>query len=490
MADPRFQVKPCPPQFAGRYEAEIGRQTSRSRDFFNMTGKIGDLEILNDVGGGAIGEGLRVLAGISDTVRNGCGSLPTSIGGVAGEILDEASAVMSNGVNWVLESLGLDVTMIEMVEAFDPRVANEAYGQAKQIYEMIRNGELEITDIPYILQDFQNLERLARKIYTPSSARGDRPALAERCEASPYAVDLISRHGKYQFLFVVEFVFNAPYTELGTLTFPFVVKKSSRPGMKYQMEDVNYYNYMTKAITRAEFDDITLTFHDDQQNETMRFFNAYMRSTSPITNIATANELGEAEEIGMDFGRRGQGIGASPGTTGQIESSPYAATTGPLNDGHKTVLSQINIYHVYGNGNFMNTMVFHKPRILQMSMNDLDMSASELGEITCVFNYDSIYIETDVPVTTQNSPTLEQARANPIYPLKYNDSARSVQGPNVGSLGGPPISQGIPDRCSPQMDTSTNVGTPGIMDGVLSTVAKSTATPGIVGTFSLLGGLF
>ena len=94
MADPRsnlFSVKPCAPQNAPKSLAAASKATSERKEFFGALGKIGDLEVLNSVGAGKIGEGLRVLASVSNTIRTGCGSLPTSIG-----------SSLDAGANWAL----------------------------------------------------------------------------------------------------------------------------------------------------------------------------------------------------------------------------------------------------------------------------------------------------------------------------------------------------------------------------------------------------
>lgn len=475
MADPRFHVKPCPTQYAGKYAAKVGSETGKSRDFFDAVGKVGDLEILNSGSTGKIVDGLRVLSKTSDTIRTGCGALPTSIGGVFGEVFDAVGSTAENGINWVLGAVGIDTTMVDAVRAFNPSVANQAYGQAKSLYEKIKNGSFDFKDIPQYLQDFQNLERLSRNIYTPDSG-GEGQKITARCAASPYAMDLIARHGKYQFLFVVEFVFTDPFGELSDLAFPFVVKRSTRPNVKYHMDDVNYYNFRTKVITKSEFEDMSMSFHDDQLNEAMRFYNAYLRAHTPISNIASPLEMIDAEERGMDYVNAvagANGFGSMRGTTGNIIPNYYTASFGPLAGGAKTVLGYINLYHVYDYGQSMNIFTFHRPKISQLSLNDVDMSGSDLNEFSCTFNYDALYIQTDVELSNENSPMIEQARANPFFPLRYNDSARSVQPPQARGYNPGTVPSTIADRCSPELNTSIVGGTESIVQSVNRSVKKS-----------------
>ena len=59
-----------------------------------------DLQNLNSVGAGQIGQGLWTLASISGTIRSGCGSLPTSIG-----------SSIESGANWVLNQTGIGTSV-------------------------------------------------------------------------------------------------------------------------------------------------------------------------------------------------------------------------------------------------------------------------------------------------------------------------------------------------------------------------------------------
>lgn len=466
MADPRFYVKPCPPQYLGQYQASVARKSSNARDFFTSAGKIGNLEVLDKVGLGKIGEGLRTLAGISDSVRTGCGSMPSSLGSAIGGILDMTDDAVTSGANWVLEQVGLNLTMKEAVEAFNPDVANQAWGQAKDLYDRIKNGSFDAKDLPDYFQSFQNLERLFRGIYTPPTSGPD-GKMTGRCEASPYAVDLVRRHGKYPFLFVVEFHFTSPYAELGNLVFPFVIKQSTRPNVRYQMDDVNFYNFRSKVITQTTFEDMSMTFMDDTQNQAMRFYNAYLRATVPVANIATPVEWAAPEERGMDFVNSVAAInkiGPMPGTQGQIITDYYTGTVSPLAGLHtKTVLSHIQIYHVYNSGHQANIFRFHNPRIVGLNMNDLNMAGGDLNDVTCRFTYEGLYIATDVDLSQDAAGTvIEQERANPIYPMRYNGETRSQQGPNDFGFYAPGTSGAGPDACGNMIDTGVGPYTPNL----------------------------
>lgn len=433
MSDPRaFTVKQCPPAYSAKSGASIGSATSLSRDFFNSIGKIGDLEVLNSVGAGNIGKGLRNLASISNTIRVGTGALPTSIG-----------SSLSSGANWVLEHTGIAPTVVESLRGFNPGVANKALGQAKNVFSAVKAGNFKLNNIPGVLQDFQNLEQLGRKIFVPG-AGDSQQSLTPRCDASPYAIDLIARAPKYKFLFVVQFIPNSGYGPLGgqdlaPLDMAFTVKKSTRPNVKFHMEDVNYYNYRTKVTTKTEFEEMSMSFHDDQQNVAARFYHAYTRAMSPITGLETGVSSNELEYGGMDFA----GNTFNPNQiNGQIPAGTYAASSGILAEDNKQIFSEIRLYHLFDNGNSMNVWRFFNPRLSSLVMDELDMSIGNEGcDLSLTFNYDTVYLDPDVSLAS-NKYNIGQTQRGAVYPLRYNGTPQTGNSPidaftdiGIGSAG-------------------------------------------------------
>lgn len=417
MADPRtFIVKQCSPAFA-KSGGAIGQATSARREFFSGVGKLGDIAVLNDIGGGKIGKGLRTLASVSNSIRTGTGSLPTSIG-----------KTLDSGANWVLSNVSISPTVVDAVRKFQPGIANQAYGQAKQVFQSVKGGNFKVSNIPNVLQDFQNLERLGRNIFTPGS--GDAQTnLGERCEASPYAMDLIARAPKYKFLFVIQFVPEDGYTALsgndyGPLDMAFVVKKSTRPQVNFVMEDVNYYNFRTKVITKTEFQEMTMSFHDDNMNFATEFYNAYMRAMSPIAGLHPIQSH-LFEEAGMAFV---DNTLVDNNILNAINGNLYSASSGPLANNRKQVFKEIRLFHLFDWGHKMNVYRFINPRITTLNPDDLDMSVgSEGSELSMTFNYDSVYVDTSVSIDNNGGRyNLAEAQRGAVYPLRFSDGS----GPN------------------------------------------------------------
>lgn len=437
MADPRNYMT---------YKCSIAAasQSSGLRAFGNAVGKIGDLQILNSVGAGKIGQGLRTLASISNTIRSGCGSLPTSIG-----------STIESGANWVLDHTGIGSTVVDAVRGFNPAIANQAWGQAKTIFNQVKQGKFSMSSIPGVLQDLQNLERLGRNIFTGD---GSSSMQSVECLNSPYALDLIARAPKHKFLFVVSFVFNPEYTQLRDVAneMAFVVKKSTRPGIKFQMEDVNYYNFRSKVVTKTEFEEMSMTFHDDMTNNAMDFYNAYRNAMSPITNLGK-NELLDPESAGMGFDEL-----FSNNNTDQIfiPNSGYAASLGPLSGNQTSLLQAIRVFHVYDGGRMMNVFTFRNPRITEMTLDELDMSESSGSEVGVKFAYDSVYIETGIDANstefTNGATFLPNSSTGAMYPLRYNMTPGAMS--SALKAVQPYGAQGATTSCDPLNGMSNGIG--------------------------------
>lgn len=452
MADPRAFTVVCA-------RKEPGKSSNR-RSFFNTVGKVGDLAVLNDIGASKIGKGLRTLASVSNTIRTGCGALPTSIG-----------SSLEKGANWVLENTGISPAVVGALGKLRPEIANQAYGQAKQIFQKVKQGNFKLADIPGSLQDLQNLERLGRNIFAPTTAE---QRSIEMCGGiSPYAIDLINRAPKYKFLFVVQFKFNDPYGPMGNQHFAFVVKNTTRPSLKINMDDANYYNFRTKIITRTTFEPMSMTFHEDtgfgrtansvdaageQGNYALRFYNAYMRATAPITNKSDISELALALEDGMDFSSYDDMDNIEAGMRAPNYAASYAPPT-PAEGGAapSSIIQEIRVFHVYNFGHSMNVYKFMNPRISKLALDALDMSISTEGsEMSMDFEYDSVYIDTGIPMGDKSGEyNIEQLQPGALYPLRYNASSS-----------GDPLSPrdikpfGAPVAVSSACGTSTNTKSP------------------------------
>jgi len=467
MPDPRASIiKPCPPAYLGRSSAELGNSTASRRNFANAAGKIGDLEILNKSGSGSkIGQGLRTLASISNSIRTGCGALPTSIGGALGAVADTADAAFTAGTDWALQQMGMNITTVEAVRAFNPQIANQAQGQAQVIYDRVRKGNFKFSDIPSVLQDFQNLERLGRNIFTPSSTDRN-AALQPRCEASQYALDLIARAPKHKFMFIVQFVPSSGYDTLTGLDAAFMAYEATRPNIRYQMEDVNFYNFRSKVITKTEFEPMTIKLYDDIGNRVGNFHAAVLKALTPVANFPSRLEFNSPEDLGTRYDTEGPEI---DGVVFQGRSS--TASYGPLNNipgtttGNITLFEEIIVYHVFDGGRLLNVYRCYNPRISDLKLDDLSMAESAITNLEFTFAYDTCFVDTNVSfrdgTLARSAQSASAGVANSaLYSLRYIDSPGAATGPNnAGIQPSPPVPAST--TCGPT-NTSNPAATPGI----------------------------
>ncbi len=406
MADPRvrFNVKPmdaCPgPSYSNML------QSSKRRSFFEGINKIGNIEIFNDIGLGTVSEGLRTIGAVSDSLR--IGTL-TSIPGL-GAVSDN----LEKGADWVLGQVGIETPISKVVEDFHPEAVNNAYGNAKLIYDKVRQGRFEITDIPGYIQDFQNLKSLTEGIFTgsgPSSKLTNSPV--DMCLASPYAMDLISYAPKYKFLFVVQFEYTEPYKTFNRIGHAFVVKTSSRPNYEVEYEDVNMYNFRTQVAKKVTYPQMTMRFYDDNWNQAMHFYTSYLQSISPISNMDFEQKINTSlyEPSSMDFESTAETY------PGPIKNKKYSASLGPFLGESKSILSRITLYHIYREGRLMNIYNFFNPRITSAELDELDMSDGSNGnEVTINFTYDGLYIDTAYDILS-DSGKLKDLTHMGLYPL-------------------------------------------------------------------------
>lgn len=406
----------------------------QKRDFFDSVGKIGDLEVLSDIGLGGISDGFRILDQVSNSIRIGESVISGVVGSdtynsTLGKIIGTARDAVNEGAQIVMDSLGLG-SAVEAVANFSPEVANRAWGEAQQLYQRVKDGSLDLSDAASLLQDFQNLEILAKGIFTPSDdGRSGTGFGVTMCDPSPYATDLIAFAPKYKFLFVIEIKWNPYYAQyFKDLETAFVVKSTTRPNVNVEYEEVNMYNFKTQVPRRVQYQPMTLRFYDDNWNQAMIMWNAYLKAISPIANMDFSDQniasSGVLEESAMDFESlsKASAYGAS--------THDYSASYGPTaRTEDKDIFQQINLYHVYREGRLMNVYQFYNPRIENFVLDDVDMSDGSSGnEVEVSFKYDALNITTGYnvnPTEGDGKYSLEKLSGmdgRAIYPIIHNGS--------------------------------------------------------------------
>jgi hypothetical protein len=352
------------------------------RTFFDQLGAIGDIEALNDIGGGDVGRGLRTLASVSQSIRvTGDTSLPAR--------LDQ------QGTAAVYEASNINPRDIVRARQFNPGVVNRAQAQAELIIDKVKAGNFELEDIPEAIQDIQNLNYLISGIFS-----GGSDALANdvsvACGASPFAMDLIRFAPKFKYLFVMQVELNAPYNLWqGDMTdkLAFVVKHSNRPQVDFEYEEVNMYNFWTRVPKRTVYQPMTMRFYDDSANAGGRFYDNYIKSMSPIAN------MGHSQMMGPEWLQANSMSATTVVDDFNVTNRVAAASLGKLSDNNINIIKSIKLFHVYDAGRYMNVYTFHNPKILNFTPNELDMAETGDGsELEFQFAYDAMFMETDYDI--------------------------------------------------------------------------------------------
>ena len=384
-----------------------------------------------------IQSGLAQLTKLSDQIKG------TAIGGRLSPINSAINRVIQSGASIeqggaaILNQLGIGGNITANLPGIPTDLLDNAFSAACSAFESIKSGAFGALAANGALPD---LSALAQQIGTSPTATPDSGgAFNEDCDASPYATDLIARAPKFKYQFVVEFAFEGPYPRGDEIRHAFVVKNTTRPNIRYDYEDVNMYNFRTKAIKRMEYEPMTMKFLDDDENRSMDFVNLYYKSMSPIGNLPEGNDgkkgsvcgnMGTTsqslQENGMDF-RGFSGGGSQPAA-----KQEYSASIGPLRGtgpgsdyDTRQILRRITIYHVFNQGRSMNVYTMFNPKITDIQLDELDHSIGTEGtEVGIQFTYDALHMATnkgfDPKVDEYDIGELDTAYGA-RWPLRYVD---------------------------------------------------------------------
>lgn len=259
-----------------------------------------------------------------------------------------------------------------------------------------------------------------------------------RCPPTQYA-NYFSQHRqpKFKFMFFVSVELNPDFVNAfggkwsdGEMWW--FIKQSSRPGVTYEYEDVNMYNFRQKILRRATFEPIQMQMYDDLYDVSHSFWTTYLRIQSPVTGHISDLSLGDTtdylEESGMSW--LDPKISTATGSTlEQIRSNRgersrrttvlrNSASTAVLPGGnqHKQIIKSIKIYHVIDWGRKMVVYNYVNPRINEVKLDELTWESSDPNVIDVTFDFDTFQMlfpnDVTEDVINNNLP--------PIYPINLN----------------------------------------------------------------------
>lgn len=219
----------------------------------------------------------------------------------------------------------------------------------------------------------------------------------------------------------------------------FVLKQASRPNPTVVYEDVNFYNYRTKVATKVDYGTMQIMLYDDVENFGHNLYEHYLKSLSPIASQQDANALFSGKE-----GPQNRAFNSQDVT--KIEISGGSGSVGPLPDadiakgGESGLIEHISIRHWYlsqfesrtteeGNPILLNPSLqfieykFLNPKVINMTLDELDMTQSDVSTVMMNFIYDSVYINS--PTTADNK--LQSITENPTNTFTLSDALGKVK---------------------------------------------------------------
>lgn len=179
-------------------------------------------------------------------------------------------------------------------------------------------------------------------------------------ESVHYADDLNSHHAKFKFLFKVKF------EGFGTESFYYFVHRCDKPRVRFNHQDVNYYNFRTKVLTSVTYDPLSITFLDEIGNSVNQFFVNYMKKRT----------------------------GTADGKYGIDKGFGTASSSKPYDRGYSDAGAKVIIEQVFANGQLSNRYEFINARIESFDFDELSMEDNSGSMLTCTFSYDAISMYT------------------------------------------------------------------------------------------------
>lgn len=425
----------------------------------------------------AVNKGLVVLAGMGKSIKEGNTSAVPSIfrGAVisAGnsQLLGGAVSIEQGG-NAVLQEVGINPNLLSQFGISPGQIVNTGFNMAKTVFAEVVNGDFSLSSITdAVKKPFEDLSDFLGNVPTGGASS------AENKNPSPWAVDKSSKynHPKFKFLFIVEFIFQddfqAALGENGN-NMAFVVRTASRPNVNVEYEDINLYNFRTKIPKFTEYQPISMSFFDDQSNQTTSFYKKYLELLIPNMSIPEASvDLYESSSLNF---------------TDDKDTSPFSSSSLqalPGKSGHKNIIKSVRLFHIWGWGQFVNVYKFHNPKISEINVSDLDMETNDLCEIQIQFSYDGLNIETNTAAGNNisldpgnpdaggyNIPDYSSPGGRADYPLRYNGDSNAkdkMNGP-TNELE-PKLKKKsldvIEDYTNPDAPDSDFLGTTGVEEG-------------------------
>lgn len=166
----------------------------------------------------------------------------------------------------------------------------------------------------------------------------------------------------------------------------FGIKQASRPNPTVVYQDINMYNYRTKVATKVDYGAVTLVFYDDVKNRAHDIVASYLKTISPIANVSNPLFAGMYDTISL----------------GEVQDStfPDVSSLGALNNFESLgpiqsiTLTQMLPLQIEGSSAVESSVqyIYMNPKIVNINLDDVDVTVSDVSTVSMTFTYDSVYI--------------------------------------------------------------------------------------------------
>lgn len=260
------------------------------------------------------------------------------------------------------------------------------------------------------------METLLRKNNLPNVSTFGKTNPAVLVDTRSYAQDLVDTHvPKFKFLFLMNIKFKGQFAKAfnDSFGFTFLLKKVDRPKVKVDYEEINMYNFRTRAAKMVTYDPISVELYDSIDNLTLHFLLTYMQIMSPVfrsqiagnptgvqlaDNTASTNNTIDSSGMNYDGGYLSNVNKGNP-WSGSLSPAALSNTgNGAVSNitpyEELTIIDEITIYHVYGFGVYTDIYHYINPRITDFALDGLDMAeGTTLSAMSFNFFYDALNLE-------------------------------------------------------------------------------------------------
>lgn len=362
----------------------------------------------------------------------------------------------ADGITGVVDHFAVQ-PFLSITERVNAEMAGQTKNQLKIVSDSLRAGKLKFKDVEKIAGQLSTLTKYAQNIFN-TDPNNIPSALKQQClcddvlNPAKFIADVF--FPKYTSWFCVEFEFNDHFGSVKTPLnqkmplFAFLCLRTSRPSVRFEVEEVMKYGYKVFVQKRSEYEPLDLTFIDDDQHHTHTNFQTLLQTLIPNMNLAdknlTPSPTTSAPQFSDIYAPRLDDImlfgpkNAAGPVTDETKTSYLTGRAGSMNelfsnrDGH--VLKAIHIYQIFRWGKLVSRTSFIDPVIASCKWSDLDNIGETQATIDASFRYGSVIFET-LSISEEISNKLRDIS----IPAEYQDMMFDI---NNGSMFGKSVQLG------------------------------------------------